>query len=141
MVTMVGTAISEAPQILQEVFQQIRAAKVPILGVSINYNSLILYLPENSPGELLEALHSMVLSHKQTLALAVIRNLAFIKVRGGGLEETPGIISKISQALYSEGINIFGVFTITSSILVFVDSKHGEKAMELMQKAIRVNPH
>jgi len=138
MVTMVGTAISESPQILQEVFQQIRAARVPILGVSINHNSLILYLPENSPSELLEALHSTVVNYEQTLALAVRKNLAFIKVGGVGLEETPGIISKISQALYSEGINIFGIFTITSSVLVFVDLKHGEKAVELMQKSIRV---
>jgi len=139
MVTMVGTTISESPQILQEVFQQIRAAKVPILGVSINYNSLVIYLPEDSPSELLEALHSIVVNYEQTLALAVRKNLAFIKVGGVGLEETPGIVSKISQALYAEGINIFGIFTITSSVLVFVDLKHGEKAVELMQKSIRVN--
>jgi aspartate kinase len=139
MVTMVGTVISESPQILQEVFQQIRAAKVPVLGVSINHNSLILYLPENSPSELLEALHSIVVKYEQTLALALRKNLVFIKVGGVGLEETPGIVSKISQALYSEGINIFGIFTITSSVLVFVDLKHGEKAVELMQKSIGVN--
>lgn len=138
-VTFVGAAISELPQILQEVLQQIRAAKVPILGASINYDSFILYLPENSASQLLEALHSIVIKYEQTLALAVRKNLAFIKVRGVGLEETPGVISKISHALYSEGINIYGIFTITSSILVFVDLKHGERAVELMQKSIRVN--
>lgn len=139
MVTIVGTAISESPQILQEVFQQIKAAKVPMLGASINHNSLILYLPEDSPEKLLEALHSIVLNYERTLALAVRKNLAFVKVGGVGLEETPGVIGKISQALYSEGINIFGIFTITSSVLVLVDLKQGEKAVELMQKSIRVN--
>ena len=139
-VTVVGDAISESPQILQEVFQKVRDAEVPILGVSINYNSLILYLPGNGVEELLEALHSLVINNKQTLALAVRRNLAFIKVKGVGLEETPGVISKLAEALYSENINIVGMFTITSSVLVFVDSKKKEKALKLIRKAVKVNP-
>ncbi len=138
-VTIVGNAISEAPEILQEVFQKIKEAGAPILGVSINHNSLILYLPENGAGGLLEAIHSIVTSHEQTLALAVRKNLAFIRVKGVGLEETPGIISKIAEALFSASINIFGIFTITSSVSVFVDLNDKEKAMKLIQKSIREN--
>jgi len=138
-VTIVGNAISEAPEILQEVFQRIKEAEAPILGVSINHNSLILYLPENGVNDLLEALHSIVTSHEQTLALAVKKNLAFIRVKGVGLEETPGIISRIAEALFSGSINIFGIFTITSSVSVFVDLNDREKAAELIQKSIREN--
>jgi len=136
-VTIVGDAISEAPEILQEVFQRIKEAEVPTLGVSINHNSLILYLPENGENSLLEAMHSIVTSHGQTLALAVRKNLAFIRVKGTRLEETPGIISRIAEALFSGGINIFGIFTITSSVSVFVDLNDREKATELIQKSIK----
>jgi aspartate kinase len=138
-VTIVGKAISESPQILQEVLQQINNVNVPILGISIDYNSLILYLPSNGIEELLEALHSIVVVYDQTLALAVKQNLAFIRVRGVGLEETPGIISKLAESLYSARINIFGIFTITSSILVFVDFNDREKAIKLIQKSIKVD--
>jgi len=138
-VTIVGEAISESPQILQDVFQEIKKAEASILGVSINHNSLILYLPEKSAKELLEALHSIVVNHKETLALAVRKNLAFIRIKGVGLEETPGIISRLAESLYSEGINIFGIFTITSSVSVFVDLKDKNKALRLMQKSIKAN--
>lgn len=137
-VTIVGEAISELPQILQEVFQQVKRAQASILGVSINHNSLILYLPENSSKELLEALHAIVINYKEALALAVRRKLAFIRIKGVGLEETPGIINRLAESLYSEGINIFGIFTITSSVSVFVDLKDKEKALRLMQKSIKV---
>ena len=138
-VTIVGKAISESPQILQEILQQINNANVPILGISIDYNSLNLYLPSNGIEELLEALHSIVVVYDQTLALAVKQNLAFIRVRGVGLEETPGIISKLAESLYSASINIFGIFTITSSILVFVDFNDREKAIKLIQNSIKVD--
>jgi len=73
------------------------------------------------------------------LALAVRKNLAFIRIKGVGLEETPGIISRLAESLYSEGINIFGIFTITSSVSVFVDLKDKNKALRLMQKSIKAN--
>jgi len=88
---------------------------------------------------LIEALHSIVVAYDQTLALAVKQNLAFIRVRGVGLEETPGIISRLADSLYSSRINIFGIFTITSSVLVFVDFNDGEKAIKLIQKSIKVD--
>lgn len=138
-VTIVGNAISESPQVLQDVFQRINDAKASILGMSIDYNSLILYLPGNGIGGLLEALHSIVVTNEQTLALAVRKNLAFIKVKGVGLEETPGIISRLAESLYSGRINIFGIFTITSSVLVFVDFNDGEKAIKLILKSIKVD--
>jgi aspartate kinase len=138
-VTIVGNAISEAPEILQEVFQRIKEAEAPTLGVSINHNSLILYLPENGENSLLEALHSIVTSHGQTLALAVRKDLAFIRVKGTELEDTPGIINKIAEALFAGGINIFGIFTITSSVSVFVDLNDREKATKLIQKSIKGN--
>jgi aspartate kinase len=138
-VTIVGNAISESLQILQEVLQKINDAKVPILGISIDYNSLILYLPGNGIEELLETLHSIVVAYDQTSALAVKQNLAFIRVRGVGLEETPGIISRLAESLYSARINIFGIFTITSSVLVFVDFNDREKAIKLIQKSIKVS--
>jgi len=78
-----------------------------------------------------------VITNEQTLALAVRKNLVFIKVKGVGLEETPGIISKIAESLYSERINIFGIFTLASSVLLFIDLNDGEKAMKLIRKSIK----
>jgi aspartate kinase len=140
-VTIVGRAVSKSPQILKEVFQQTKKANASIIVVSMDYNSLIIYLSEEEFGELLESLHSIVVDNEETLSLAVRKNLAFIKVKGIELEETPGIINKLSMALYSSGVNIFGMFTITSSVLLFVDMKEQEKAVKLIKKSIKRNRH
>ncbi len=136
-VTIVGRAISESPKTLQDILQQIKRFNVPILGMSINHNSLILYLPMNSSSELLEALHSIVIADERTIALAVKQNLAFINVKGLGFEETPGIVNVISGALSSANINIYGIFTITSSVLLFVDLKDKEMAIQLIKDSVK----
>lgn len=136
-ITIVGKALSESPHILHEIIRRVKDVRVPILGISANYDSIILYLPEKSAKEVLEPLHSVVTSNSQALAMAVRKNIAFIKVKGAGLEETPGIISKISQALYSQNINIFGIFTITSSVQIFVDMKDVKNALTAIRNSIR----
>ena len=136
-VTIAGEKASESFDIIVSVLEEIRKAGMPLLGMSINHNSLILYLPMNRTDELLEALHAIVLKDERALALAVRKNLAFIRVKGVGLEETPGVISRITDALNSAKINIYGIFTITSSVELFVDLKDKEWAIQLIRKALK----
>lgn len=136
-ITIVGKAISESPSTLQNILQEVRNFSVPILGMSLNYNSLILYVPSDGSGEVLEALHSIVTADERTVAIAVRRNLAFISVKGVGLEETPGIVRAISDALSTANINIYGIFTITSSVLLFVHLKDRERTIELISNSVK----
>jgi aspartate kinase len=87
--------------------------------------------------QLLNNIHKTVLNSPETKAMAVKRNLVFLKVSGVGLEETHGIIGKISEALRLNSINISGILTITSSILLFVDWNERENALKLIKNALR----
>ena len=138
-VTIVGEKASESFDTLTSILEEIKEASLPLLGMSINYNSLILYLPMNGPDGLLEALHSIVIRDKRVIALAVRKGMAFIRVKGVGLEETPGVISRITSVLNSAGINIYGIFTITSSVELFVDLNDREKAIRLIEEALKTN--
>jgi len=138
-VTVVGKLASESPRTLLEILGEVGKAGAPILGMSANHDSLILYLPINVAETLLESLHSIVVRDERALALAVRKDLAFVRVKGLGLEETPGIISSISKALNSVGVNIYGIFTIASSIQMFVDTKDKEKAIRLIEETVRAN--
>lgn len=69
--------------------------------------------------------------------MAVKKNLAYLKVSGVGLEETHGIMGKITETLRHNGINISGILTITSSILLFVDWNEREKVLELIKNALK----
>jgi len=136
-ITVVGRGVSEKPEVIKELTEKVKA-HAHLLGLSLNYDSTILYVPENEDSNLLlEKVHETILEHEETLAMSVRKQLAFLKVKGVGLEETPGLIGKISEILRLNALNIFGLLTITSSILLFVDWSKKERALNLVRNALR----
>jgi aspartate kinase len=106
--------------------------------MSMNTNSIIFYVnQENNINELFNQIHKITVDNKETIAMAVKKDLAFIQTSGVGLEETHGIIGKISEDLRLAGINISGILTITSSILLFVDWSEREKALKLIKTSLK----
>jgi aspartate kinase len=136
-VTIVGQNISSDPSVIKELLEKANAHS-QIVGMSMNQNSIILYSSEAANAEqLLRGLHSTVVQAPTTIAMAVKRNLAFLKVKGVGLEETHGIVGRISEILRLNEVNIAGMLTITSSILLFVEWEEREKALNLIGEALR----
>ena len=136
-ITVVGEGVSENPQVIKELAETVKN-HAKLLGLSLNYDSMILYVSENSNSKLLlEKVHEVILNHEETLAMSVRKQLAFLKIKGVGLEKTPGLTGRISEALRVNCINIFGLMTITSSILLFVKWDAREKALNLVRNALR----
>ncbi len=135
-VTVIGNRISEKPELIYGLIKKIKRNQ-DLAGLSLNYNSIIIYVIENQNLEsTLKAIHDDVKRSKDLISMTIRKKLGFIKIKGSGLEETPGMIGKISESLMVNDINIFGILTITSSILVFVDWKSAKKSKELIKKAI-----
>ena len=136
-ITVLGNRISEKSEVIQEMIEETKA-NTTLLGMSMNTNSAILYVSEErNIDQLLNQIHKTVLNTAESKAMAVKRGLVFLKISGVGLEETHGIIGKISETLRINSINISGIFTITSSIMVFVDWNERENALNLIKKALR----
>ena len=135
-VTIAGKGISENPEILSEILGEIRKHS-SIDGLSENFNSIIFYVPQIGSNSILAAVHGVIMKFGEAMAMAVQPNLAFLKVKGVGLEDTPGIIGRISSHLQENGINIYGMITIASSILVFVGWDDKETALRLMKQVVR----
>lgn len=138
-ITIVGKKVSQSPEVLNKVIQEIKSARADLLGFSANYDSLILYVPENLLNKVLEPLHSVVQEHSETIAMSVRKNLASIKIKTAELEETPGVLGHLAKALGEKGINIYGLFTVASGIHVFVDMKYVEKALTVASKSLEEN--
>ncbi len=136
MVTVVGQEISEKSSAIIELIEKINYyAKLE--GMSLNHDSAIFYVSENKNlKELLENIHNSVKNRKETIAMNFRKKLGFLKVSGVGLEQTPGVVGLISESLRLKGINIFGILTITSSILVFIDWDESKIAKELIENAL-----
>ncbi len=138
-ITVIGNGISANPQIIQEMVEKTKQHSM-LLGMSMNTNSIILYASqEKNLGALFNDIHDITKINKEMIAMAVKKDLVFIKTSGVGLEETHGIIGKISEDLRLNGINISGILTITSSILLFVDWNEREKALKLIKNSLRAS--
>ncbi len=136
-ITVIGKGISGNIKIITEMIEKVRQ-QTPLLGMSMNSNSVIFYVAqENNLTELFNQIHKITVDNKETIAMAVKKDLAFIQTSGVGLEETHGIIGKISEDLRLNGINISGILTITSSILLFVDWSEKEKALKLIKASLK----
>ncbi|MCK4885438.1 aspartate kinase, partial [Candidatus Bathyarchaeota archaeon] len=108
-ITVVGKGVSENPQVIKELAETVKN-HAELLGLSLNYDSMILYASENSNSKmLLEKVHEVILNHEETLAMSVRKQLAFLKIKGVGLEKTPGLTGRVSEALRINCINIFGL--------------------------------
>jgi aspartate kinase len=135
-ITIVGNAVSQSPKILHEIAKTIREVDVPLLGVSANTDSIIVYLPENMLDIIVEPIHKVVLHNSEALSCSVRKNLAFIKIKTAELEETPGIISQFVKALSAKNINVYGMFTVASGIHVFVDVALIDQALTLIRNSV-----
>ncbi|HUJ85209.1 MAG TPA: aspartate kinase [Candidatus Acidoferrales bacterium] len=136
-ITVVGKRISDNPKIITDMVTKAKM-HTELLGLSMNTNSAILYISSENPTDaLFNEIHNIILENPETQAMAIKKDLAFLKVRGVGLEETQGIIGKISEVLRVNSINISGILTITSSILLFVDWNEREKALEFISKSLK----
>jgi len=136
-ITVVGQKVSENPKIIEEMVAKVNSHS-SLLGLSVDVNSVILYVAQgNNVEALFNDLHKIVLSNSVTKAMAVKKDLVFLKTSGVGLEEKHGIVGKISDVLRVNSINIAGILTITSSILLFVDWAERERALDLIRNSLR----
>lgn len=136
-ITILGHNIAASPEIVREMVEKAKA-QATLVGMSMNTNSAILYVSEEQNiDQLFDETHKTILSHEEALAMAIKKSLVFLKISGVGLEETHGIIGEVSEALRLNGINISGILTITSSILLFVDWTERDHALKLIKDALR----
>ncbi|WP_455278719.1 aspartate kinase [[Eubacterium] cellulosolvens] len=137
--TIIGKQLAKKPTIAADLAEKI-SSRTDLLGLSANSDSIIFYVSENKNSKLLyKELHRITLKHPKAISMTIRRNLAYIRIKGVGLEDTPGVIGKITEVLRKNDINIFGILTITSSILIFVDYDEREKVLHVIRKTLGVN--
>ncbi len=136
-VTIVGKGLPRQPKLVQKIS---KLAGPSLVAVSQDSDSAILYLKQTPKlQQQMARLHDVMVSDPHGIALASRMGMALITIRSIGLEERPGVVARISDALRSANINMFGVLTITSSVLVFVDWKVRRKAASLIRISLEKN--
>jgi aspartate kinase len=136
-ITIVGTGLPRQPELVQKIS---KLAGANLVAVSQDSDSAILYIKQTPKlQQQITGLHDAILNDPHGIALAVRMGMALITVRSIGLEERPGVVARISDALRSANINMFGVLTIKSSVLVLIDWKVRRKAASLIRSSLEKN--
>ena len=136
-VTLVGKSLSKNPSLMSQVT---KIARRNLVAASQDSDSIILYLRETGAlKKEIASLHRAVLRNPGGVAVAARTGTTLITIQGVGLEETPGVTARIAETLRINNINIFGILTITSSVLVLVGWKDRKKAAGLIRNALEMN--
>jgi aspartate kinase len=133
-VTLVGEDLPHNPELVRKTIEIIRNN---LVAISQDSDSAILYLSEKpNLRRQITRLHDVIAKDPHGLAIAARMGMALLTIKGVGLEDTPGVIARISEALRSNNINIFGILTITSSVIVLVDWNLRRRAARLVRTSL-----
>ena len=129
MVTLI-TPNGSLPKVAQTI-SEASSTGTDVLGLTVSSSSILLYV--QNPKDLVERLHNIIKNEGVAKAIHSIDGLAMIIISGYGLEDIPGILEASIQPLARENINLYGVFTISSSIRIFIQWSDREKALSLIK--------
>jgi aspartate kinase len=129
MVTLI-TSSSSLPRIAK-VLSELPSAGTDILGLTVSESSILLYV--QNPRNLVENLHELIKKEGIAKAIQSVDALAMVLISGYGLEDIPGILEAVVEPLAKNGINLYGVFTISNSIRLFVPWAEREKALSAVK--------
>ncbi|MDA4117830.1 MAG: hypothetical protein OK455_05745 [Thaumarchaeota archaeon] len=133
MITLVGLDPERAESIISAA-QAVRQAQGELLALSLEANAAIFYVSGGK--NVLDAVHSVLVGDRIGKAVSEFGHLSMISVKGAALETEKGVVQRITRPLAQTSINVYGIVTILSSVLVFVSSEQADMALKLVREAM-----
>ncbi|MEM2907652.1 MAG: aspartate kinase [Candidatus Hadarchaeales archaeon] len=137
MLTVVGEEMQSTPGVLRRAVEPLSKQNINIFGVSIGPRSFSLYVNKREAKRAIELLHRVVVKNKVMKSVTSEEDIAMIIAESEKFIETPGVIAKLTEPLAKEGINIIEIFSSRASITFFVNWADGERAVKLLEQAMR----
>jgi len=132
----VGEELLTKVGILAELTQTLKNNNVNIYGISTGQNSITLFIDKAMADKAHEILHEVVVKNPEMSSLSLGREIAMISVNSQDFIDTPGIITKITEPLHKNKINIVEISSSQTSVVIFVDWNDGKRAYELVRRVL-----
>lgn len=136
MLTVVGEDMQNTPGVLIEALDPLGDPQINIYGVSIGPRSFSIYVTEKDSEEAIKIIHEAVEESNVMKSTTSEGGVAMIVTESEKFIDTPGIISKLSDPLAEEGINVTEIYSSQASISFFVNWEDREKAFNLLKTTI-----
>ena len=137
MLTIVGKASEDRPKTLLNVFERICNAKLPILVQSIDTDTASIFFPEVWAERTVETVHTIIIQNRPGLAMALRKQLAFLKIAGVESENTTKTLKKVTESFEQRKVRIAWICTVASSTLLFVDWIEKDTALHAVKEALK----
>jgi aspartate kinase len=136
-IALIGRGVSGNPEIIRDITEKVKTYST-LLGLSGDCNSLILFVSEEGDLDLLlNRISEMALRYDKAVAMSVRRNLALIKTTGISSEETGAIVGEVSKVLSLNKINLFGLVTAGSGIIISADWQARQQVLDIAKNSLR----
>jgi len=125
---------SESDDVLQSFNRALQAVNVKVYGIIYGNKAILAYV--SSKEEIYGKVHDALVKEGVAKAVSVINGLSEITIKSLDLEGTPGYLSRVVSPLAENSINLYGVFTISSTIKIYVSSNRADEALTLIKGAM-----
>lgn len=132
-IAVVGEEILTKTGVLAELTDALAKENINIFGISTGRNSVTLFVNKTDADQAHKILHDVVVKNENLSSLSLGMEIAMITVTGKEFIDTPGIITKITEPLHKNKVNIVEISSSQTSVVIFVDWKEGKKAYELVR--------
>jgi aspartate kinase len=132
----VGEELLTKVGVLAELTQTLKNNNFNIYGISTGQNSITLFIDKSVAEEAHKILHDVVVKNQDMSSLSLGREIAMISVNSQDFIDTPGIITKITEPLRQNKINIVEISSSQTSVVIFVEWNDGKRAYELVRRVL-----
>jgi aspartate kinase len=135
-IAVVGEEILTKTGVLSELTDALAKNKINIYGISTGQNSVTLFIGKSLVDHAHEILHEVVVKNDDLSSLSVGSDIAMITVASQDFIDTPGIITRVTEPLRKQKINIVEISSSQTSVVIFVEWIDGKRAYELVRSVL-----
>ncbi len=136
MITIVGEEMQSTSGILSEALDPLGDEGINLFGISIGPRSFSIYITDEKSKKALDLIHESIKDSDVMKSTTTERGIAMIVTESERFIDTPGIISRLSDPLAEEGLNVIEIYSSQASISFFVDWENKDQAYELLKESI-----
>ena len=136
-IAIVGDAMLKKIGLLAGITNCLANENINIFGLSAGQNSITTFVEKKAADNAYHLLHQFVIDNEILSSLSLGDDAAMITVVSPDfIEETPGIISSITDPLRKNNINIIEISSSQTAVVLYVDWEDGEKALNLIKEVL-----
>lgn len=134
LVTIIGDNVTE-PKLLSKFFEDIYKQKIEVVGATLESWCIMLLVVDDPQTNPFNVIHEIINKKGIGKSATCYDNLNLIFVKGQDFVKIPGIISKITDPLTKNRINVYSFLPTASSIKILVHSNDGERTLKLVKES------